>query len=72
MLETLKQYVPGWLFALIALVLCAGLAGFLAWETSGTVEAVVIAVLSSILGVGVAGAKSISGGTPPTPPAVTP
>jgi CHASE2 domain-containing sensor protein len=73
MLETIKGFLPAWAFALIAMVLCAGLAGFLAWETSGTVEAVVVAVLSSLLGVGVAGKAAIKGNdTPPAPPAVNP
>jgi len=65
-IEMLRQYVPAWLFALLLIVLSAALAGVVAYLAGGDTGTIVAAVLSSILGVGAIGVKSIGGG--PTPP----
>lgn len=67
MLETLKAFLPAWAFALIAMVLTAALAGLLAWQADGDTSAVIVAVLSSILGVGALGAKALSSNPQPPP-----
>jgi membrane protein YdbS with pleckstrin-like domain len=67
MLDGLKQWVPGWLIALVVLLLSAVVAGVVAWQAAGTWEAVVVAVCAAILGPGVIGAKALTSGTP-TPP----
>jgi hypothetical protein len=72
MLDAFKAVLPGWAIALIVLVLSAVVAGVAAWETSGTVGAVIVAVAAAILGPGLIGAKALtsSNPTPPTTPAV--
>jgi hypothetical protein len=71
MFENLKGFLPGWAYALILMVLTAALAGMAAWETTGTWTAVIVAVLSSVLGVGALGAKGMGSGNPPTDPTAT-
>ncbi len=70
MLDVLKQWVPGWLIALVVLLLSAVVAGVIAWQAAGTWEAVVVAVCAAILGPGVVGAKALTNGdkNPPSPP----
>ena len=72
MLDVLKQWVPGWLIAVVVLALSAVVAGVVAWEAAGTWEAVVVAVCAAILGPGAVGVKALTSGKPPAPPAVSP
>lgn len=74
MLDALKQWVPGWAIALAVLVLSAVAAGVIAWETTGTWEAVIVAVCAAILGPGAIGVRALtsSNGQPPCPPPAAP
>lgn len=58
-METLKSLLPAWASALIVMLLSATLAGVVAWQAGGDAGQVTIAVLCSVLGVGVAGAKAL-------------
>jgi F0F1-type ATP synthase membrane subunit c/vacuolar-type H+-ATPase subunit K len=72
MIESLRQWLPGWAFALILMVLTAALAAVTAWIATGDGWAVAVAVLSSVLGVGAVGAKALTkGAQPPSDPTAT-
>uniref|UniRef100_A0A6M3XWY5 Uncharacterized protein n=1 Tax=viral metagenome TaxID=1070528 RepID=A0A6M3XWY5_9ZZZZ len=53
----LLDFVPTW----VVLVLSAVLAGAIAWQATGDWLGALIAALASLLGVGLAGAKALSG-----------
>jgi len=72
-LDLIKQYIPAWAFALILMVLSVALSALAQYLAGGDWANILFAVLSSLVGVGVAGAAGLgAGGTaPPTDPTAT-
>jgi hypothetical protein len=73
MIETLKGYMPAWLFALIVMVLSSTATALAVLAAGGTWILIGIAVLSGILGPGLWSAPALAEPKPPAqPPAVLP